>query len=123
VNYGAFNESFRQPVWVRIQSNFNGIAFDESGVMICDVERFSVRKAKPERFKWVAVYAVFKLLRVKHTIQAQSCRRTARNSIVNAETLTFRLKAQAILADVVSVARFTQARRACFFLEFFPLIL
>jgi hypothetical protein len=77
VKYGAFSESFRQPVWVRIQSDFDGVAFDESSVMVCDVERFPVRQANSERLEWLAVYPVFKLLRVEHTFRAQSCLQTA----------------------------------------------
>jgi hypothetical protein len=80
VKYGALNESFRQPVWVRIQSDFDGVAFDESSVMVCDVKGFPVRQAKSERLEWLAVDPVFKLLGVQYKFQAQSWPQTEQKS-------------------------------------------
>jgi len=80
VDDGALNESFRQPVRIRIQSDFDGVAFDESSVVIRDVECLSVRQAKPERPEWLAVHPVFELLRTKHKYRGQSCGKTTRKS-------------------------------------------
>jgi hypothetical protein len=68
VNYRALNKSFRQPVWIRIQPDLDGVPLDESSVMVGDVECSSVRQAKSERLKWLTVHAAFDLLRVKHTL-------------------------------------------------------
>ena len=77
---GAFHESFRQPIRIRIQSDFNGVSFDESSVVICDVERLSIRQTKPERPEWLAVHPVFDLLRIKHMFQRQTCVKRTRKS-------------------------------------------
>jgi hypothetical protein len=69
VDDGAFNEAFRQPIGVRIQSDFDGIAFDESRVVIGDVKGLSIRQTEFERAEWLAVHPVFELLRIEHILQ------------------------------------------------------
>jgi hypothetical protein len=61
VKQGTLNESFGNGVAVQIDSDKNGIPFDEHYVVIGDVVGLSIGHANPERLERLNVHAFFEL--------------------------------------------------------------
>ena|ERR1035441_4250234 len=61
VEEGAFHQSFRDGMAVKINSDEDGVSFDEHHVMVGDVVSFAVRHADAERLKWPHLHAFLEL--------------------------------------------------------------
>jgi hypothetical protein len=66
VEEGAFDESPGDGILVRVNADFERVAFHQSRIVICDVVLLSIRHVNAERLERVLVQALFEVQGSKH---------------------------------------------------------